>query len=140
MALFVVNPSASNAHNVDIHVKEINPRDLGNGQANMQRDLEMFHMQSATLPIVNAFGTGRYSNTGLNYQFIPPTQIFEITMEPEDGDAVDEQLWFSARTECIFSAIRIRDGKILLENVSPPFSMLTGQYNQKGLSHCSVAN
>jgi hypothetical protein len=137
VALFVANLTNSNLHNVSVSVKELSARDLGDPN-NYRRDMEMFNMRGTILSIVYPMGEiGNYVSTGLSYQFIPPFQTFQITMEPENGDAVKEVIRFGPLSDCILSITRTSDGTPLLQGVVPPFGMMTGEYSSKlPWEHC----
>ncbi len=125
--LEVINPNKSNLHNVSVTVHD------ATGTSSREKDLAMFAMQSVVLPIIYPVYSGKIGSTGLSYdypsKFLELDDIFEITITPEDGDAVKETLVFSHMKQCMSSVIRIKDGKVLLSRVIPQIDMFTGQYD-----------
>lgn len=130
ITIWISNPTNSNAHNVDVFVRPVGV--LTSGPATMGRDLEIARDHWVTVPLVRA---QEDSATGLKYQFYDPMETFEITMTPEDGDAVDEKVWFTGTRECIISVVRLSDGKALIQGKAPPFDVWSGRY-KGGLSDC----
>ena len=135
VSLYVLDPTKADAHNVEVNVQLTSRTNLGDPRESMERDLEMYRNRGTILPLVRSFLKGEYQSTGLTYQDYPPNSIFQITLTPEDGDQVVEKLDWYAVDQCVVSVTRVRDGKVLLKNVRPPFDMVTGRY-RGGLSTC----
>jgi len=130
--LGVATHARGNLHNVYVGVQEIEPGNLGSGKANMQRDLDMFKMRSTNLAIVRSGGE---LDSGLLYDY-GQLRKFEIAVAPENGDEITEELHFAKHFQCIRNVTRMRDKKILMEKVEPPFDEWGREIKGRPLQKC----
>jgi len=137
--MVIDDPTGVAAHNVKVDVMEPNPRPLG-GPGNLARPVEMYNMMEKIVPLVDPDPDNqiRWIRTGQEFMDIPLSREFDIVLKPEHGDAVEEVLQFTTRTECIHSVTRIRDKKILLQEVAPPFDGFGMRNGKQGWQKCQA--
>lgn len=136
--LVVVNPTTVAAHFVRVSVTEpYHPRQF-RGPVERARDLELYSLLGMTVPLVgpdpeNQF---RWVGTGKDLMILGLSRQVHVFLQPEDGEAVEEDIQFNMNSECIHNVTRVSDKKVLLQEVAPPFDRFGSRTEKQGWQSC----
>jgi hypothetical protein len=121
----VANPTKRAADGVSVNiVYHTEP-----GSSSLQQDVEKFKIerQSVFFPVVYPVDPGQtYELSGLIYEYPAPSDFYTISLQPENGEAVEESAFIVGLRECL-TVTRLRDKKVIMENMSAHFDF-DGRY------------